>query len=457
MDNTKRLEEEKVSKLLLEFSIPAIVGMLVSALYNVVDRIFIGNSAGPLGLAGITIGFPIMIIQMAFGALIGLGATSLVSIRLGQKKNEEAELIIGNAVVMLGIITVSITILSLAFLDPLLRVFGASNEVLPYARDYMAIILGGSVFGGFSFGMNNFIRAEGKPAIAMITMIIGVILNICLAPLFIFVFGWGMKGAALATVISQAVSATWIVSHFILGKSMLKIRVKNLKLNINIVKGVLSIGVAPFAMQVAQCALTAIINIRLGTYGGDVAISAMGVVNSLVTLIIMPVLGINQGSQPIIGYNYGAENYDRVKKVLKYATIAATSISTLGFIVTQLFPTQLIALFSKDKELIAFGSHAIRVFLIMLPLVGMQIVGAGYFQAVGKPKQSMILSLSRQVIILIPALIVLPIFFQMQGILVSGPLSDFLSFVITGVWLFSELKRLDKKTLENVETNALNY
>lgn len=456
MNNTNRLEEEKISKLLLEFSVPAIVGMLVSALYNVVDRIFIGNSAGPLGLAGITIGFPIMIIQMAFGALIGLGATSLVSIRLGQKKNEEAELIIGNAVVMLGIITVSITILSLAFLDPLLRIFGASNEVLPYARDYMRIILGGTIFGGFSFGMNNFIRAEGKPAIAMITMIIGVILNICLAPLFIFVFGWGMKGAALATVISQAVSATWIVSHFILGKSMLKIRTKNLRLKSDIVKGVLAIGMAPFAMQVAQCVLTAIINIRLGTFGGDVAISGMGVVNSLMTLIVMPIIGINQGSQPIMGYNYGAENYERVKKVLKYASLAATSISVLGFLATRLFPTQLISLFSKDTELIAFGSHALSVFLIMLPLIGFQIVGAGYFQAVGKPKQSMILSLSRQVIILIPALIILPMFFQMQGILVSGPLSDFLSAVITGIWLFVEIKNLDKKNLDRTEANLAN-
>jgi putative MATE family efflux protein len=445
MDNTKRLGEEKILKLLLEFSVPAIVGMLVSSLYNVIDRIFVGNSAGPLGLAGITVGFPIMIIQMAFGGMIGLGATSLVSIRLGQEKKEEAELIIGNSVVLLAIISVLITVAGLIFLNPILKVFGASEEVLPYAGDYMSIILGGSVFGAFSMGMSSFIRAEGKPAVAMATILISAVLNAALAPLFIFVFGWGMKGAAFATVISQAVSAIWILSHFIMGKSTLKIRVENLKLRFDIICGIIIIGIAPFVMQVAQCALFAIMNISLKAYGGDIAISGMGVVNSLATLIIMPIIGINQGAQPIIGYNYGARNFERIKVVLKYAVLAATTVSTLGFVVTRLFPKQLVSMFSNDKQMVAFGSHALIVFFMLLPIVGFQIVGAGYFQAVGKPRQSMILSLSRQVLIFIPALLILPHFFRMDGVLAAGPLSDFTSSVITGLWLFLELKNLRTK------------
>ncbi|MCR4436933.1 MAG: MATE family efflux transporter [Clostridiales bacterium] len=451
MDNTQRIGEEKVSKLLLDFSIPAIIGMLVSALYNVIDRIFIGNSAGSLGIAGITIGFPIMVIQMAFGGLIGMGATSLVSIRLGQQKREEAELIMGNAIMLLSIITAVITVAGLTFLNPLLRVFGASNEVLPYARDYMSIILCGSVFQTFSFGLNNFIRAEGKPKIAMATMLIGTILNACLAPLFIFVFHWGIRGAAFATVISQAVSATWIITHFVRGKSTLKIRRQNFKLKKDIVTGILAIGIAPFAMQLAQCLLSAIMNQSLEYYGGDIAISGMGVIMSLMTLIMMPMFGINQGAQPIIGFNYGAKKYDRVKEALKYAVLAATTIATIGFIVTRLFPSQLIALFnSRDKELIAFGSHAILVNLIFLPIIGFQIIGSGYFQAVGKPKQSMILSLSRQLLILIPALLILPRFFQLQGVLVAGPVADLLSSIITGVWLFFELRNLTQKQENNL-------
>ena len=445
MDNTKRLGEDGILKLLVEFSVPAIVGMLVSSLYNIIDRIFIGNSAGPLGLAGITVGFPIMLIQMAFSGMIGLGATSLISIRLGQKKKEEAELIIGNSVVLLAVISILITTAGLFFLDPILKVFGASSEVLPYARDYMGIILGGSVFGAFGMGMSNFIRAEGKPTVAMAAVLISAVLNAALAPLFIFVFKWGMRGAAIATVASQAVSAVWVVSHFAMGRSALRIRTENFRLRFDIISGVCSIGVAPFVMQVAQCALFAIMNISLRKYGGDVAISGMGVVNSLSTLIILPVIGINQGAQPIIGYNYGGRNYGRVKSVLTYAALAATGVSSLGFAVTRLFPVQLVSLFSKDKELVAFGSHALILFFMLLPIIGFQIVGSGYFQAVGKPRQSMILSLSRQVLIFIPAMLVLPRFFGLDGLLAAGPLSDFTSSVITGLWLFLELKNLRQK------------
>jgi Na+-driven multidrug efflux pump len=309
----------------------------------------------------------------------------------------------------------------------------------------MGIILYGSIFMMFSFGMNNFIRAEGKPGIAMATMLIGTALNAGLAPLFIFGFGWGMKGAAFATVVAQAVSAGWIMSHFLRGKSTLKLRIVNFKLVPSIILNIFAIGIAPFTMQAVQSVLTAVMNISLEKYGGDVAISGMGIVNSLATLVILPIIGINQGAQPIIGYNYGAHKFDRVKHTLKLAALAATIISTIGFAATHLFPTQLISLFNTEKELVSFGSVALVEFLIFLPIIGFQIVGSGYFQAVGKAKQSMILSLSRQVLILIPALLILPHFMGMQGILTAGPLSDLISSIITGLWLFAEIKSLNRK------------
>jgi putative efflux protein, MATE family len=453
MDDTRRLGEAKLSKLLMEFSVPAIVGMLVNALYNVIDRIFIGNSAGSLGIAGITVGFPLMLIQMAFGMLIGLGATALVSIRLGQRKKDDAERYMGNAVTLLAIGTAVIITAGLSFLNPILKAFGASQEVLPYAKAYMSIILYGSIFQTFSFGMNNFIRAEGKPLIAMATMLIGAFLNAALAPLFIFVFHWGIRGAALATVTAQAISSLWIASHFILGKSILKIRTVNLKLKWEIVKGIISIGIAPCVMQLAQSLLFAIMNNSLLKYGGDVAISGMGIVNSLNTLIFLPIVGFQEGSQPIIGYNYGAQKYDRVRKVLKYAILAATTIATVGYIITRLFPEQLISLFnSNDKALMAFGSHALTVYLFFLPVIGFQIIGAGYFQAVGKPFISMILNFSRQLLILVPALLIMPHFFKLQGVLMAGPLSDMLSSILTATCLFLEMRHLTHKHQQTIIT-----
>jgi putative MATE family efflux protein len=374
------------------------------ALYNVIDRIFIGNSAGSLGIAAITVGFPIMIVQFAFIGMIGMGATALISIRLGQQKRAEAEFIMGNALTLLVGLSLLMTVLGLLFMDPLLRIFGASDEVLPLARTYIRIILGASIFQSLSFGMNNFIRSEGNPRTAMATMIIGAVLNVLLAPLFIFVFGWGMAGAGLATALSQAVSAIWVTLHFVLGKSSLKIRRENLRVDLATTRQIMALGTPFCAMQLAQSVLSAVMNTSLGIYGGDVAISGMGIVITLMTLIMMPIVGINQGAQPIVGYNYGAQRYDRVKATMKYSVVAATVIATAGFVVIRLFPIQLITIFnSQDAELIAFGSNALVVFMTFLPLIGFQIVGSGYFQAVGKPRQSLILSLSRQVLILIPA------------------------------------------------------
>lgn len=450
MDQSKQLGEEKISKLLLKFSIPAIVGMLVNALYNVVDRIFIGNSSvGSSGIAGITICSPIMLVTLAFSMLIGLGANSLISIRLGEKRRDEAELILGNAMTLLVVVPAVLSVICLIFIEPLLIMFGASDIVLPYAKEYMTIILIGTTIQTLGFGMNNFIRAEGNPRIAMYTMLIGAILNTILDPIFIFIFGLGIAGAAIATVISQMVSTAWVLYHFLGGRSSLKVHVGNLALRRQIVGKIIALGMAPFLMQMAASVLNAIMNKSLNLYGGDVAVSGMGVVTSITMLILMPIFGINQGSQPIIGYNYGALKFDRVKKTLKLAIMAATGITCVGFLLTRLFPVQLISIFNRnDTELLRFGTRALTIFLLCLPIIGFQIVSSNYFQAVGKPKHASFLSLSRQVLILIPALLILPKFFGLDGLLMAGPTADLTASVVTGIFLFRELRHLDEKHAE---------
>jgi|SRR5690554_432090 len=454
MERSQQLGREKISRLLIKFSIPAITGMLVMALYNVIDRIFIGHGVGSLGIAGITIGFPIMIIMMAFSMLIGMGAASLISIRLGQRRQEAAELIMGNALVSLVIISAVISALGIFFIDPLLKLFGASDTVLPFAREYMSIILKGAVFHTVGFGMNNFIRAEGNPVVAMMTMIIGAVINIILDPIFIFVFGWGIKGAALATVLSKIVTALWVLGYFFSRRSTLKFHWPNLKLQPTVIAGITAIGAAPFSMQLASSLLHVILNNNLARYGGDIAVSGMGVLMSIMTLIMMPVVGIGQGAQPVIGYNYGAGQFKRVKDTLKIAVAAATILVTVGYIIIMFFPDRLISMFNPhDEEMIAFGVRAIRTFMIFLPVIGLQIVGSQYFQAVGKPKQSMFLSLSRQVLILVPLLLILPRYLQLQGILISGPISDLASFILTGLFLRFELGSLEKKYQTGLELN----
>jgi len=444
MDNSKQLGEMKISKLLMKFSIPAIVGMLVNALYNIVDRIFIGNGVGSLGIAAITITFPIMLVMIAFSMLIGVGANSLVSIRLGQNRKEEAEVIFGNAVTLLVLISITITIVGLVFLDPLLKLLGASEQILPYARDYLKIIFIGAVFQSTGMGLNNFIRSEGNPKIAMYTMLIGALINTIFDPIFIFVFHWGMEGAAIATILGQAVSSIWVFRYFLRGKSLLKIRRKNLRLQPIIARSIIALGIAPCSMQLAASVQNIIMNKSLAIYGGDTAIAGMGVVMSILIMMIMPIFGVNQGAQPIIGYNYGAKKYDRVKEAYKTSVGFATGIVVIGWIVTRLFPEQLVSMFnSEDAELIAFGTFAIKRYLMFLPIIGFQIVSSTYFQAVGKPKHALLLGLSRQVLILIPALLILPNFFGLEGILSAGPLSDVIASLITGTFIFIEMKKLD--------------
>jgi putative MATE family efflux protein len=420
------------------------VGMIVNASYNVVDRIFIGRGIGTLGIAGVTIGFPMMLVMMAFAMLIGLGGAALISIKLGEQKHDEAERVLGNGIVLLVITSLVISIIGLLFLDPLLRIFGATDDIMPYARDY--IIIGGAVFQGVSFGANAFIRAEGNPRIAMATMLIGAGLNAILAPIFIFIFHWGMTGAGVATVSAQMVSAVWVLLYFLLGQSHLVFRREYAKLKADIVKTIVAIGSAPFAMQIAGSVLMIVLNHSLERYGGDTAISAMGIVMAISMMIMMPVFGINQGSQPIIGFNYGARKFDRVIRTLKLAIMGATFIVCCGYILIRLFPTWIIGLFnSNDANLIAMGSHALTIYLMLLPVIGFQVVCSSYFLAVGKPKLSMILTLSRQVIFLLPALLILPRYYGLNGVFYAGPCADLMSSILTGIFIANEIRLLRRQ------------
>ncbi len=440
MDHSKQLGQEKISKLLVTFSVPAVVGMVVNALYNIVDRIFVGQGVDSLGIAGITIGFPIMLVTMAFSMLIGVGATSLISIRLGEQKKEEAELVAGNAVVLLLLISVLISVLGLVFLQPLLKFLGASQQVLPYAVDYMRIILFGTIIMGISMGINNFIRAEGNPKIAMYTMLIGAIINIILDPVFIFGLDMGIRGAAIATVIAQSVSALWVLYYYWGGKSLIKIRMANLRLQVEVVNMIMAIGLPMFALQFTNSLQQLILNRSLSVYGGDTAIAAIGIIFSVSTLVVMPIIGINQGAQPIIGYNYGARQLGRVRETVKAALLTVTAILLIGFLATRFFPGEIIAMFNRtDSELLKIGTHGLTVFMLLVPLIGLQVVGSGYFQAVGKARQALILSLSRQVLLFIPALLILPLFWGLDGIWMTAPFADLGSAVIAGWWLYNEL------------------
>lgn len=451
-DRQEQLRSEKIGTLLLKFSIPAIVGMLVNALYNIVDRIFIGQGVNAFAITGIGLVFPIMTVMMAFGMLIGVGSTALVSIRLGENRQEEAEHILGNAFTLLVIVSLLITVLGLVFIDPLLLIFGASPDTIGYAKDYIVIILSGTLFNALGFGLNNIIRAEGNPKAAMVTMLLGAIINTILDPIFIFVFDMGVKGAAYATLIGQFANTIYVLSYFNSKKSILKIHRKHMKLSKEIVMGIFAIGMSPFAMQLAASVVQLLSNNALKTHGGDLAIGAMSIISSAVMIFFMPIFGINQGSQPIIGYNYGAKQYDRVKHTLKLAVGAATAISLIGFITVQVFPQAIIRIFNDDPELIRIGSSGIRIYLAMMPIIGFQIVSANYFQAIGKAKISMFLSLLRQVTLLIPLLIILPPIFGLTGVWLSAPSADFISVIITGIYIWRDMRKLDEAHALNLGT-----
>jgi putative MATE family efflux protein len=458
MDRSSQLGQANIPRLLLGFALPAIVGMMAQALYSLIDRVFVGRALGADAIAGVAVAFPFTLVVLAFGMMIGIGGTALISIRLGEQKKAEAERVLGNTAVLLVIASIFITILGLVWLDDILVLFGASAKVLPFAHAYLRIIVLGTVFQMIAFGLNAAIRGEGNPKIAMLSMLISVVLNAILAPIFIFGFSWGMQGAALATVLSQAATAVWVIAYFLGGASVLRPSLQSLRLHGAICRKILIFGLPHFTMQLAATVLQSILNHQLGAYGGDLAISVMGILYVMFMMVAMPIFGLNQGAQPIIGYNYGARRFDRVKRTLELAILAASGFAVIGFAVMMLAPGQVIQLFDrKDPALLSLGIHAIRITTLMLPLVGFQIVSASYFQAIGKPAIAILLMLSRQVLLLIPAALILPHFFGLNGVWAALPASDFAASLLTGICLLVELRELKESHLEvqSLENEAL--
>jgi putative MATE family efflux protein len=444
MEEGNILGREKISSLLMKFSIPAIIGMVINAFYNVVDRIFIGNAPdlGSDGLAGITIGFPIMLILLSIGILFGVGGATLFSIKLGEGKIDEANRVLGNAFSLLLMSGILFLVLGQLFLGPVLTLFGASETVLPYAREYMRVIFFGAIFQMTSIGMNNFLRADGKPKLAMITMLVGAGTNILLDPLFIYVFKMGMAGAALATIIAQCISMSWILTYFLSHRTKHQIRLYNMKLRFDVAIQIISLGLPGFLMQLSNSLLNVILNKNLLAYGGDIAVSGMGIINSIQTILLMPIIGLNQGVQPIVSFNYGAKKFGRIKEAEKLAMIAATTIVVIGWIVTRLYPVQIVKLFNQEPALIEFGKFAIRAWFWGLPVIGFQFLAANFFQAVGRPKEAMVLTLTRQVIFLIPAIFVFSNLWGLNGLLYAAPFADGFSALITGIAFYYGIREL---------------
>lgn len=451
MDATSNLGEDSIVKLLIKYSIPAIIGMVVNALYNVVDRIFIGNipGVGQLAISGIGITMPIITILLAFGMLVGIGTTANISIRLGQGKKKEAEHILGNAVTLGLIIGILLMISGILFIDQVLELFGASNETLPFAKEYIDIILMGSIFNILGFSLTSTIRADGKPHISSAIMIVGCVTNIILDAIFIFILNFGIKGAAFATITSQCITTCLVIIYYSKGKSNLKFKAENLILDKRIIKIIFSIGLAPFAMQIASSIVQIIANNSLKVYGGDLAIGAMAAISSITMMFMMPIFGINQGAQPLIGFNYGAKKLDRVKKITLYSICVATGILTIGWVLIQILPKQAISMFNNDKNLLDIGERGIRIYCIMMPIISINIVGTTYFQSTGNAKVAAFLSLSRQFIFLIPLMLILPKFIGLDGVWGAVAGADFLSTLITLTFLVKEFKKL------NIEENKI--
>lgn len=446
MDNQEALRHDKISKLLVKYSIPAILAMMVTSLYNTVDRAFIGSieSVGALAISGLGVTMPIFTIIVGFGVLIAVGGSTNISIKLGAKEKDNAEKVLGNTLMLAIIISIVIMIIGTLFIDNILYLFGASEDTITYGRDYIGVIFLGTPFNLISFCLNNAIRAEGNPKLAANTMIVGCILNLILDPIFIFGLGLGIKGAAIATVLSQIIIFLWVLSYFLTKKSSLELKKENLKFDYKIVKIIIAVGMAPFLMEMATGLMHVITNNSLKAYGGDFAIGAMTAVTSISLLFMMPVFGLSQGMQTIIAYNYGAKQYDRSKKALKLAIICAVIILTTGFILIKIFPEFFIGIFNKDKELTKLAIKGININLFTLPIAAIAIIGPVYFQCIGKAKQSIFLILLRQFIVLIPLILILPRFLNLNGVWLAQPVSDIVSVIIVLIFLNKEFKNDNK-------------
>ncbi len=440
----KQILSENLRVLLFKFSIPTVTGMLIIALYNFVDAIFVGNVIGPNAIAGLTIILPVIILIVAIGLLTGVGAASIVSRSLGKGDKEKAIIAGGDSIILNTILNIIIITPIYLFSDRILKFLGASSEVLPYAKDYLEIMLFGFIFLSFAVNGTNLIRAEGKPRASMYEMIIGSILNIILDYIFIVVFRWGVQGAAIATVISHMASSVYILVFFMSGKSIFHIKFNMFKINKSISRKILSLGVPSFLMEIIGSVAFILFIRMVRQYGGDIYIAITGIGIRIVDLIFMPIVGISQGFSPIVGFNYGAKKYHRVKKVLKEAFIWTTGIAIAGFIIMVGFPQILINIFTNDPDLIEKGAMPLRLIASLIPLWAFPILGGTFFQAIGKARPALVITLSRNIIIFIPAIFILPIFFGLTGVWISWPVVDFLSFLIVGIFLIREIRIINK-------------
>lgn len=448
---------EKITKLLIQFSLPAIIGMLVNALYSIVDRIYIGNikDVGHFAIAGVGLTFPVTIFVFAFAVLIGLGGATNISLNLGKKQKDEAEHYLGNAICFGTIISTIIGILVLIFMEGLVDKLGGSENTSKYTIEYLRIVAIGFPATIVGYVANAGIRSDGNPKMSMVTLLIGAIINIVLDPIFIFGMDMGVSGAAWATIISQYISAAWTIYYFRSKFSGLKLYMKDLPLKWERIKNIMAMGSAPFALQLGSSLVNYTFNHTLKIYGGDNSIGAMAIIQAIVIFLAMPIFGINQGLQPILGYNYGAKLYARVREALRKAILGASIICIFDFIVIQFLSKYFIFIFTREKALLDIASFGLRINTIMFPIIGFQIISSVYFQAVGKPKLSLFISLSRQIIILIPCIIVMSRLFGLTGIWFAAPTSDFISTVITFVLIKREMKILKHLQKEQEEIEKL--
>ena len=461
-DRTKELGTKPIGSLLIQYAVPAIIAMTASSLYNMVDSIFIGQGVGAMAIAGLAITFPLMNLSAAFGAMIGVGTATMISVRLGQKNREEAQHFFGNSLTLNVLIGVLFMAGVLAFLDPILYFFGASEQTLPYAREYMEWILYGNVFTHLYFGLNAVLRSAGHPKTAMYATILTVLLNSVLDPFFIYGLQLGIRGAAIATVISQCVSLTWQIYIFSRPSEVVFIRRDTLRLRSHIVGGILSIGLSPFLMNACSCLVVLLINRGMVEYGGDLAVGAYGIVNRVLFIFAMIVMGFNQGMQPIAGYNYGAELHDRVREVLNRTIAYATFVMTTGFLLCELFAEFIVRAFTTDPELIAIAARGMRIDMALFPVIGFQMVTGNFFQSIGQAGKSIYMSLTRQLIFLVPGLLILPRFWGLDGVWISLPVSDALAAMNAGVLLYLHLKKSpisssQKKPAVNGQRSSINW
>ena len=450
MDNKQaalELGTKPVGHLLWQYALPAIVAMSASSLYNIIDRAMIGQIVGPEAIAGLGITFPFMNLSAAFGAAVGVGSSACISVKLGQKDYQTAGHLLGNTITLNLIIGLSFMLICLLFLDPILLFFGASDVTLPYARSFMTIILLGNVITHMYFGLNAVLRAAGKPKHAMYSVLFTVAMNIVLVILFVWWFRWGIQGAALATVTSQTMAMCWQIKLFSNKNEILHLKRGIYKLKKQLVTNIVAIGISPFLMNVTSCVIVIFMNNQFVHYGGDMAVGAYSIANSVVMMFFMFVMGVCQGMQPIVGYNYGAEKYDRMLRCLFLAIGCATAILLVGWGLSMLFPRQIARIFTTDATLIDLAARGIRLDMLVFFVVGSQATITHFFQSIGKVKVSIFLSLSRQLFLLLPMAYVFPLFWELDGVWYSMPASDFLSFAMTIpmlMWYMKKFKASEK-------------